>query len=105
MENEERKTTGADSAGTCSAGACSAECLYEIVVKGELDQSWSSWLDGINVQVQKSSSGASLTTLKGVVADQSFLRGILTRMWDLNLELVSVNRVEDPLVNWRKEHE
>ncbi|MEW5869617.1 MAG: hypothetical protein AB1894_10105 [Chloroflexota bacterium] len=105
MDNEEQKTDRASSAGAYPAEACSAECLYEIVVEGELDQSWSGWLNGMRVQVQKNASGASFTRLEGIVADQSSLRGILTRIWDLNLELVSVNRMDDPLVNWRKDHE
>jgi hypothetical protein len=40
-------------------------------------------------------SGDDITTLTGAVADQSALRGILTRLWDLNLDLISVNRVRD----------
>jgi len=36
------------------------------------------------------------TILTGAVADQSALRGILNKLWDLNLILVSVNRLNDP---------
>ncbi len=66
---------------------------YEIVIRGELDPSWSGWLHGMTVTSQSCQDGSCLTTLSGVVADQSALRGILTRIWDLNLELVSVNRL------------
>ena len=36
----------------------------------------------------------SITTLTGPVADQAALRGILTKVWDLNLTLISVTRIE-----------
>jgi len=37
---------------------------------------------------------SDITILTGAVADQAALRGILSRIWDLNLTLISVNRVD-----------
>ncbi len=62
--------------------------VYQIKVLGKLDESWSGWLDGMTV-----TSDGDTTTLTGAIADQSALRGILTRLWDLNLALISVHRI------------
>ncbi|MGE5619336.1 MAG: hypothetical protein ACM3US_08765 [Sphingomonadaceae bacterium] len=66
---------------------------YRITVQGRLDDSWSDWLGGMKVVVERTGDGEFLTTLTGPVLDQSALRGILNRLWDLNLILVSVNPV------------
>ncbi len=62
--------------------------VYQIKMQGKLDESWSGWLDGMTV-----TSDGDTTTLTGAIADQSALRGILTRLWDLNLALISVHRI------------
>ena len=62
---------------------------YLIKVEGELDRSWSGWFSGLTVTYQD-----GVSTLTGHVADQAALRGILTKIWDLNLTLISVNRVK-----------
>ena len=66
---------------------------YQIKVEGKLDQSWSDWFSGLTITVEGKSQGPALTTIIGAV-DQSTLRGILTKIWDLNLTLISVIRVE-----------
>ena len=63
--------------------------IYQIKMQGRLDESWSGWFNGMAITF-----GGDATTLTGSVADQSALRGILTKLWDLNLALISVNRVE-----------
>jgi hypothetical protein len=72
----------------------STPTVYEIRVRGELDRSWQEWFEGM-VIAGTQSDGGSITSLIGPVADQSALRGILTRLWDLNLVLESVIRVKD----------
>ncbi len=62
--------------------------VYQIKMQGRLDESWSGWFDGMTV-----TSDGDTTTLTGTVADQSALRGILTRLWDLNLALISVHQI------------
>ena len=67
---------------------------YEICLKGHLDNRWASWFDG--VALTTNSDGT--TTLDGVVVDQSALHGLLQRVRDLGLPLISVTRDEpDPL--------
>ena len=63
--------------------------VYQIGVEGRLDEGWSDWFDGMTV-----TSESGTTILAGAVADQAALRGILDRIWDLNLNLISVNRTE-----------
>jgi hypothetical protein len=62
--------------------------VYQIKMQGRLDKTWSSWFSGMTV-----TSDGDTTTLTGAVADQSALRGILTKLWDLNLALISVTRI------------
>jgi hypothetical protein len=63
---------------------------YQITIAGKLDRKWSDWFGNMAVSVAKASDGSPVTTLAGVVADQATLRGILNKIWDLNLTLVSV---------------
>jgi hypothetical protein len=63
--------------------------LYEIQVLGILDESWSGWFGGMMITVEK-----DVTTMSGSVPDQTALRGILDRIWDLNLALISVRRTD-----------
>jgi hypothetical protein len=63
---------------------------YEIRVRGVLDSRWSAWFDGLQI----SSDDHGQTTLAGEVVDQAALHGLLAKVRDLGLELVSVVRSE-----------
>jgi hypothetical protein len=63
--------------------------VYRITVQEKLDDEWSDWLEGTTLA---HSNGH--TTLTSPAIDQPALRGILNRMWDLNLTVVSVSRIE-----------
>lgn len=71
---------------------------YEIKVSGELDSRWSQWFSGVEIGVEQLGDGLSLTKLRCRSLDQAKLRGMLNKIWDLNLELVSVQRFPDPSV-------
>ena len=62
---------------------------FRIKLKGCLDQKWSDWFE----QMAISSEGGT-TILTGPVADQAALHGLLIRIRDLNLTLLSVERLE-----------
>lgn len=64
--------------------------VYEIRVKGNLGQQWSDWFDGITITAQANEE----TLLAGPVADQAALHGLLGKIRDLGLPLLSVTRVE-----------
>jgi hypothetical protein len=59
---------------------------YQIVIAGQIDESWSDYFSGLAL----STEGSGMTRLSGEVADQSALHGLLSRIRDLNLKLVSI---------------
>ena len=63
---------------------------YEIRVKGHLEPGWLDWFEGL--QIQNLEKGE--TSLIGLIADQLALRGVLDKLWDLRLTLLSVHRIE-----------
>lgn len=67
--------------------------IYLIKVKGELDQSWSDWLDCVEIVTERMNDGPVGTTIKVDITDQTTLFGVLDRIRDLNLVLVSVNEL------------
>jgi hypothetical protein len=60
---------------------------YEIKVKGQLDQRWSEWFAGLKLTFLEE----DVTLLSGLLPDQAAIYGLLERMRDLNLTLLSVN--------------
>ena len=64
--------------------------IYQIRVKGHLDGSWSEWLGGLAIIHKEDGT----TVLTGTVADQSALYGLLVKIRDLGLPLVSVGNIE-----------
>ena len=64
--------------------------VYEIRVKGHLDPRWSEWFDGL--QVTNEPNGEAL--LSGYIADQAALHGVLAKVRDLSLHLISVASVD-----------
>jgi len=63
---------------------------YEIRVKGHLHSRWTAWLDGLEL----SPSEDGTTLLRGRVADQAALHGVLNKLRDVGLPLVSVEQVD-----------
>ncbi len=63
--------------------------VYEIVVKGKLDSRWSRWF--ANMQIIPRPDGNTL--IAGPIADQAALYGVISRMRDLGMVLISVQRV------------
>ena len=74
--------------------AISSRIVYEIQVQGELDEDWQQWFNGLTVTLTRASEQPPTTTLTGPVTDQAALRGMLCKLWDLNLTLISVRRIE-----------
>ena len=62
---------------------------YQIKVKGLLGNQWTEWFEGMTIK-----SKGNITTITGKVVDQSALHGLLVRVRDLGLPLISVNRIE-----------
>lgn len=67
---------------------------YQIKAQGQLDESWSDWFDQMTVTVEGNADGLPVTILTGPVIDQAALHGILRRINDLNLPLLSVEQID-----------
>jgi hypothetical protein len=63
---------------------------YEIRVRGVLDSRWSAWFE----ELRLTSDEAGQTVIAGLVADQAALHGLLAKVRDLGLELLSVRRTD-----------
>jgi hypothetical protein len=65
---------------------------YHIRIGGHLDQRWSAWFGDLTVTHE----GDGTTRLSGAVTDQAALHGLLTKVRDLGVVLISVEAVADP---------
>ncbi len=68
--------------------------VYQIRIIGNLDQSWETWLGNVSIQCEPGENDCMISILTGDLPDQAMLFGILDRIRDLNLELLSVNKIE-----------
>ena len=62
--------------------------VYQIRVKGVLDPCWAGWFEGLTITEQEDE-----TVITGPVSDQAALHGLLSKIRDLGLPLVSINRL------------
>lgn len=63
---------------------------YEIRLRGHLDARWATWFDGLTVRQESDGT----TVISGSVGDQAALHGLLQRVRDLGLPLVSVTQAD-----------
>ena len=64
--------------------------VYQIRLRGQLGQLWSDWFEGLAITWDDNGD----TLLTGSVADQSALHGLLRKIRDLGVTLVSINRLD-----------
>ncbi len=64
---------------------------YEIRVQGQLDQHWSAWFNGMAISYDADGN----TVLRGPLVDEAALHGVLSKVRDLALPLLAVNRVAE----------
>jgi len=67
----------------------------EIHIEGQLDPSWAEWLDGFSLTYSETDE----TILTGPIVDQAALYGLLSKMRDLGVRLISVNLGEQDIEN------
>ena len=63
----------------------------QIRVRGQIDERWSEWLDGLTI----THTGEDETVLTGSILDQSALYGLISRLRDLGLPLLAVRLFEE----------
>jgi hypothetical protein len=63
---------------------------YEIRIKGHLDKRWAAWFEGLTITLEDSGD----TLLTGPMIDQAALHGLLKKVRDAGMQLVSVSQVE-----------
>ena len=64
--------------------------IYQIALQGHLSDQWSDWFDGFTITLDERGQ----TILTGPVIDQAALHGLLKKVRDLGLPLISVNRLD-----------
>ena len=73
----------------------SQPAVYQIRLKGHLDSQWTFWFEGVTITLEEDGD----TLLTGPVIDQSALHGLLRKVRDLGMPLVSVSPVEPGLTD------
>ena len=68
---------------------------YEIRLKGHLEARWAAWFDGLSLAHQSDGT----TVIHGSVVDQAALHGLLSKVRDLGLPLVSVSQIDPRQAN------
>src|SRR5271154_6985119 len=81
-----RSARGGASAGGSATGP---PATYEIRVEGVLGSRWAAWFGGLQVQ-----ASGTQTVISGPLADQAALHGVLAKIRDLGLDLLSVRRLD-----------
>jgi hypothetical protein len=72
-------------------GKMKTSIVYHIRVKGHLDLYWAEWFDGLTITHEANGQ----TLLSGPVVDQAALYGLLLKMHNLNLTLLSLDRIDN----------
>jgi hypothetical protein len=69
--------------------------IYQIRIKGHLGQQWTDWFAGLTIKLEENGD----TVLTGPVVDQPALHGLLKRVRDLGMPLLTVNRLKSDHVD------
>jgi hypothetical protein len=72
--------------------------VYEIRLKGHLEARWVKWFDGLTITLEQNGN----TLLSGPIVDQAALHGLLKKVRDVGMPLVSVNPIEPDAEEVRK---
>ena len=69
---------------------------YQIKIQGRQTEGWADWMNQLEIVTERISDDITITTLTGMVKDQSGLHGLLNRIRDLTIPLISVQFI-DPI--------
>ena len=65
------------------------EEIYIIKIRGHLKEKWAEWLNGMAVKIENLTR-ENIAVITVQISDQAALRGVLNKLWDLNLTLIAV---------------
>ena len=71
----------------------SEEVRYEISLKGALDERWAGRFGGMSIKNTLDLQGFPITVLSGIIVDQAALHGVITRIRDIGIPVISINRI------------
>ena len=63
---------------------------YQIKIQGRQTEGWADWMENLEILTEQNSDEITITILTGIVKDQSGLHGLLNRIRDLSIPLISV---------------
>ncbi len=66
-------------------------CIYQVKIEGYLGSQWADWFDGIAITYE----GEDITVLTGAIVDQSALYGLLKKVRNLGMALISLQRLDE----------
>ena len=69
------------------------EAKYRFEIEGHLDQKRAAWFEGMEIETGISNSGSPTTIICGKILDQAMLHGMLAKIRDLGLPLLSVSKI------------
>ena len=78
---------------------------YQIKIQGRQAEGWADWMDDLEIFIERNSDEITITTLTGIVKDQSGLHGLLNRIRDLSIPLISVQFIDPIRLEKESNHE
>lgn len=78
---------------------------YQVKIQGRQVRGWSDWMDDLEIATEFNSEGVTLTTLSGIVKDQSGLHGLLNHIRDLGIPLISVQLIHSTRIKKERDDE
>ena len=79
------------------------ETIYIIKISGHLKEKWAEWLNGMVVRIENLAN-ENITAITVRIPDQAALRGILNKLWDLNLTLLSAYSMDVSIIGEKNEN-
>lgn len=90
MTNKKQSHTKFDQLSLQNSGG-----TYEIKIKGLLDEHWEQWFEGMTLKREENAEvGQDCTFIIGPIVDQPALHGLLAKIRDLNVTLISVRKLD-----------
>ena len=94
--HSQQEPTGVEASEHPEAGSRPGGAVYQIRVRGHLNSRWSRWFEGLSISHQEDGT----TLLTGTIVDQPALHGVIIKIRDLGLPLLSVERMGKDGVGW-----